>query len=109
MTYGLMLLAPNLYVYVGLFILFPLARQFVFSTFFSYTAGMFGYASFGRISGVASTLAGLVQLSMSEVVARVEEGGWPFPPGMSVAQRWHAVDLFLAALPVVGRCKLTPG
>jgi hypothetical protein len=51
MAYGLMLLCPNVYVYFAMFVIFPLARQFVFSTFFSYTAGMFGYASFGRISG----------------------------------------------------------
>ena len=41
-TYGLLLLLPNIYVYLALFVLFPLARQFVFSTFFSYTAGTFG-------------------------------------------------------------------
>ena len=42
MTYGLLLLLPSVYAYLALFVIFPLARQFVFSTFFSYTAGMFG-------------------------------------------------------------------
>uniref|UniRef100_A0A7S0XDU2 Major facilitator superfamily (MFS) profile domain-containing protein n=1 Tax=Mantoniella antarctica TaxID=81844 RepID=A0A7S0XDU2_9CHLO len=101
MTYGLMLLVPNVYVYFAIFVIFPLARQFVFSTFFSYTAGMFGYASFGRISGVASTIAGLVQLTMSEVVTRTEKGGAPFPATMSAAQRWQIVDLVLALIPAL--------
>jgi hypothetical protein len=35
---------------------YTMARQFVFSTFFSYTAGTFGYASFGRISGRGLTI-----------------------------------------------------
>lgn len=99
MTYGLMLLLPNVYVYFAMFVIFPLARQFVFSTFFSYTAGMFGYASFGRISGVASTIAGLVQLTMSELVDRTERGAAPFPAGMSAKQRWQLVDLTLAVIP----------
>ena len=101
MAYGLMLLIPNIYAYVALFVIFPLARQFVFSTFFSYTAGMFGYASFGRISGVASTIAGLVQLTMAKVVDRTERGGAPFPSDMTTSRRWQLVDLGLALVPAL--------
>ena len=61
----------------------------------------FGYASFGRISGVASTIAGLVQLTMSEVVDRTERGGAPFPAGMSPKRRWQLVDFGLAVIPAL--------
>ena len=101
MAYGLALLIPDWRAYMALFILFPLARQFVFSTFFSYTAGTFGYKSFGRISGVASTFAGLVQLAMSTLIDRVERGGAPFPPRAGAKDRWRAADLALGAVPIV--------
>jgi len=48
------------------------SRQFVFSTFFSFSANTFGYASFGRIAGVASTVAGLLQLTQTSLVQYVE-------------------------------------
>ena len=83
MVYGGLLLVPNTYAFCALFVIFPLVRQLVFSTFFSYCASVFGYGAFGRISGVASTLAGAIQLSMSPFIGVVEEGGrWPFPENM---------------------------
>jgi hypothetical protein len=53
------------------------------------------------ISGVASTIAGLVQLTMSGLVDRTERGGAPFPPGMSPKRRWQVVDLTLGVLPAL--------
>ena len=50
-VYGLLLLWPNKWAFLALFVMFPVARQFVFSTFFSFSANTFGYASFGRIAG----------------------------------------------------------
>jgi hypothetical protein len=101
MVYGGLLLVPNTYAYCALFVIFPLARQLVFSTFFSYCASVFGYGAFGRISGVASTLAGTIQLSMSPFIGVVQEGGrWPFPETMDLASRWRAADVFLGCVPV---------
>ena len=68
---------------------------------FNFVTLPFGYASFGRISGVASTIAGLVQLTMSEVVDRTERGGAPFPAGMSPKRRWQLVDFGLAVIPTL--------
>jgi MFS family permease len=102
MLYGGLLLVPNVYAYLVLFVVFPLARQLVFSTFFSYCASVFGFGAFGRISGVASTLAGTIQLSMSPFITAVEEGGRaPFPPTMSLPSRWRAADVFLGSVPAV--------
>ena len=101
MVYGGLLLVPNTYAFCALFVIFPLVRQLVFSTFFSYCASVFGYGAFGRISGVASTLAGAIQLSMSPFIGVVEEGGrWPFPENMDLASRWRAADVFLGCVPV---------
>jgi len=101
MLYGGLLLVPNVYAYLVLFVVFPLARQLVFSTFFSYCASVFGFGAFGRISGVASTLAGTIQLSMSPFITAVEEGGRaPFPPTMTLASRWRAADVFLGSFPL---------
>lgn len=101
MVYGGLLLVPNTYAFCALFVIFPLVRQLVFSTFFSYCASVFGYGAFGRISGVASTLAGTIQLSMSPFIGVVEEGGrWPFPEDMDLASRWRAADVFLGCVPV---------
>ena len=52
-------------------------------------------------SGVASTIAGLVQLTMHQLMARTEEGGWPFPAASAAMDRWRAVDLVLALTPLV--------
>ena len=46
--YGLLLLCHNEWAFIVLFVVFSIARQFVFSTFFRFSANMFGYASFGR-------------------------------------------------------------
>lgn len=93
MVYGGLLLVPNVVAFIVLFVVFPVARQFVFSTFFSFSANTFGYASFGRIAGVASTIAGLVQLTQTALVAAVEEpGSW---------LNWYRIDLIFLLLPMI--------
>ena len=96
MVYGLLLLVPNQWAFLTLFVVFPVARQFVFSTFFSFSANTFGYASFGRIAGVASTVAGLLQLSQTRLVQLVEgqqqSGGW---------LDWQRLDLIMGTVPVL--------
>ena len=74
MVYGLLMLVHNAGAFIVLFVVFPVARQFVFSTFFSFAANTFGYASFGRIAGVASTFAGLLQLMQTSLVGLVQDG-----------------------------------
>ena len=94
--YGLLLLWPNEWAFLALFIVFPVARQFVFSTFFSFSANTFGYASFGRIAGVASTVAGLLQLTQTSLVQYVESQeeskGW---------LGWANLDLIMGTVPVL--------
>lgn len=94
MVYGGLLLVHNTGAYITLFVIYPVARQFVFSTFFSFSANTFGYGSFGRIAGVASTVAGLVQLSQTKLVEQIES---PTSPDLT----WAKVDLLLFLLPVV--------
>jgi len=95
MVYGLLLLVPTQWSFLTLFVVFPVARQFVFSTFFSFSANTFGYASFGRIAGVASTVAGLCQLTQTKLVALATDPTHPY--GLS----WARVDLILGTVPIV--------
>jgi len=93
MVYGLLLLVHTPESFITLFVIFPVARQFVFSTFFSFSANTFGYASFGRIAGVASTVAGLVQLTQTSLVAiATKPGSW---------LDWQMVDLLLGSIPCI--------
>lgn len=95
MGYGLLLLVPEQWSFLILFVIFPVARQFVFSTFFSFSANTFGYASFGRIAGVASTVAGLVQLTQTKLVQIATD------PNNSLGLNWEKVDLILGTVPVL--------
>lgn len=97
-VYGLLLIWPNEWAFLCLFIVFPVARQFVFSTFFSFSANTFGYASFGRIAGVASTVAGLIQLTQTHLVQYVEAQEAMTPKGWL---GWNKLDLIMATLPSV--------
>jgi len=96
--YGLLLLWPNEWAFIALFVVFPVARQFVFSTFFSFSANTFGYASFGRIAGVASTVAGLLQLTQTTLVQFVETQEDASPKGWL---GWAHLDLIMGTVPVV--------
>jgi len=98
MVYGLLLMVHNEPTFIALFVVFPVARQFVFSTFFSFAANTFGYASFGRIAGVASTFAGLLQLSQTFLVGLVEDKF--FHPEGDAAANWSTVDLVLGTVPM---------
>jgi len=93
MVYGLLLLVPEQWAFLTLFVVFPVARQFVFSTFFSFSANTFGYASFGRIAGVASTVAGLTQLTQTKLVAYTEA------PDSKLT--WFLTDAALGLVPVL--------
>jgi len=94
--YGLLLLWPNEWAFLTLFVVFPVARQFVFSTFFSFSANTFGYASFGRIAGVASTVAGLLQLTQTLLVQYVEAQEEMTPKGWL---GWRKLDLIMGTVP----------
>eukprot|EP00291_Cryptomonas_curvata_P005519 CAMPEP_0172190146 /NCGR_PEP_ID=MMETSP1050-20130122/22944_1 /TAXON_ID=233186 /ORGANISM="Cryptomonas curvata, Strain CCAP979/52" /LENGTH=465 /DNA_ID=CAMNT_0012864973 /DNA_START=24 /DNA_END=1418 /DNA_ORIENTATION=- len=91
--YGLLLLVHVPAAYLALFVIFPVARQFVFASYFSYSANTFGYASFGRIAGVSSTFAGLAQLTQTKVVAMIKD------PNSSLS--WDKVDLWMGLTPIL--------
>ena len=91
-AYGGLFLVASVPSYVTLFVLFPVARQFCFSTFISYSAAVFGFRTFGSINGLASTIAGLVQLLQSLVVAEADD-----PDGLF---GWEAMDLAMAVIPM---------
>ena len=93
MGFGLLFLWPCRAAYFALFAIFPMSRQLAFSAFFWWAAGVFGFESFGHISSVASTLAGLAQLLQCPLVDSIT----------SPAERmtWEQVDLLLALLPAV--------
>eukprot|EP00873_Tetraselmis_striata_P039294 jgi/Tetstr1/459558/TSEL_004923.t1 len=92
-TYGGMFLIPTIPCYLFLFAIFPVARQFVFSTFISYSATTFGYRSFGVLNGLASTIAGLVQLLQNVLVAMVV--------AEDVAFTWEQMDMLMSIVPTV--------
>uniref|UniRef100_A0A061R1R6 Mfs transporter n=1 Tax=Tetraselmis sp. GSL018 TaxID=582737 RepID=A0A061R1R6_9CHLO len=92
-TYGALFLFPSLPTYLVLFVMFPVARQFVFSTFISFSATTFGYKSFGVINGTASTFAGLAQLLQNALVALVADD--------RTAWTWEAMDLLMSLVPTV--------
>jgi MFS family permease len=92
-TYGAMFLFPYIPCYLFLFAIFPVARQFVFSTFISYSATTFGYKSFGVLNGLASTIAGLVQLLQNVLVAMVVSDSVPFT--------WEEMDVLMSLVPTV--------
>ena len=91
MGLGLLFLWPCRAAYFALFAIFPMSRQLAFSAFFWWAAGVFGFESFGHISSVASTLAGLAQLLQCPLVDSIT----------SPAERisWEQVDLLLALVP----------
>lgn len=92
MAYGLAFLFRNQYVWLAAFAVFPLARQLVFSCFFGHVSARFGYASFGRLSGIASTLAGVVQLGQAPLIQAVRDNRW----GLT----WWNTDIVLGLLPL---------
>lgn len=93
MAWGLLFLTPTVPAYIAIFVIFPVARQFVYSTFFAYSVSVFGYDSFGRISGMACTLAGLTQFAQLPLIRLIKEGDTPL-------QWWH-VDIALGLLPAL--------
>lgn len=92
-TYGALFLFPSLPCYLVLFTMFPVARQFVFSTFISFSASSFGYKSFGVINGLASTFAGLAQLLQNFLVRLVADDSTPFT--------WEQMDILMSLVPTV--------
>eukprot|EP00873_Tetraselmis_striata_P011770 jgi/Tetstr1/432034/TSEL_021507.t1 len=93
MAWGLLFLTPSVPAFIAIFILFPVARQFVYSTFFAYAVSVFGYQSFGRISGMACTLAGAVQFAQVPLIGVLKTG--------SGALRWWHVNAALGAAPAL--------
>ena len=92
--YSLLLLCPSIPAFICLFLIFVMTKQFMFSVFFTYTANTFGFDAFGRIVGVASTCAGLLQLSQGLLFQYVESnertGGW---------MGWKCLDLIMGLAP----------
>eukprot|EP00993_Chasmostoma_nieuportense_P000932 NODE_1856_length_1357_cov_51.022764_g1764_i0.p1 GENE.NODE_1856_length_1357_cov_51.022764_g1764_i0~~NODE_1856_length_1357_cov_51.022764_g1764_i0.p1 ORF type:complete len:419 (+),score=96.48 NODE_1856_length_1357_cov_51.022764_g1764_i0:51-1307(+) len=62
-TYGCLLLVPHPAAFYTVFLLFPITRQLMFACFFSVSMAQFGPATFGRMQGLISTIAGTVQLT----------------------------------------------
>lgn len=92
-TYGAMFLVPTIPCYLFLFAIFPVARQFVFSTFISYSADKFGFRTFGTINGLASTIAGLVQLLQTYLVQICVDPNGAFG--------WEELDTAMATVPLL--------
>jgi len=92
-TYGALFLFPTIPAYITLFTIFPVARQFVFSTFISFSASTFGYKSFGVINGLASTFAGLAQLLQNFLVRMVVDESVPFT--------WEQMDVLMSLVPTI--------
>mmetsp|Transcript_30208 Transcript_30208/g.77559 ORF Transcript_30208/g.77559 Transcript_30208/m.77559 type:complete len:538 (-) Transcript_30208:873-2486(-) len=92
-TYGALFLWPTIPTYVLLFVDFPVARQFVFSTFISYSAEKFGFRTFGTINGLASTIAGLIQLAQTAIVSVCVDPKSAFG--------WEQLDVLMATVPMV--------
>lgn len=80
------------------FLIFPFARQLVFSTFFTYAGATFGFKTFGKLTGAISTVAGLVQLVLQQLLPDLAIGGWPGGP--SETHRWRIMDGLMTVLPV---------
>lgn len=93
MAWGLLFLVPSVPAYIAIFLLFPVARQFVYSTFFAYAVSVFGYQSFGRISGMACTLAGGLQFAQVPLVAALNQP--------DSALRWEHANAALGLAPAL--------
>ena len=92
-TYGGLFLFPSFGAYIVLFTMFPVARQFVFSTFISFSATTFGYKSFGVINGLASTFAGFAQLLQNGLVILVTDDRNSFS--------WEDMDILMSLVPTI--------
>jgi len=98
--YNLLLLTTSPPAWIASFALFPLVRQLVFSTFFSHLAGEFGHGTFGRLSGVASTCAGAVQLAQIPLLKALE--------GRGSRRCWDAANLILGLCPMALAVPVVP-
>lgn len=95
----LLMLVHQRTTFVAAFIIFPFARQLVFSAFFAYSAATFGYATFGRITGIVSTLAGVVQLLVQQLLPLAARFGWMGAPLQEI-NRWTLIDFWMCLLPL---------
>lgn len=94
-VYGLLLVAPLKESFLAAYVIFPVVRQMVFSLFFSFVSDAFGFASFGRLNGVASVMVGSLQLFQAPLIRWMSEA-----PAPDSAGRWLSVDLLFALLPL---------
>lgn len=98
MAYGLLLLLHVPSAYIACFVLFPFVRQLVFSITSVYLTAAFGYRTFGRLSGMAFTTAGMLQMLVQNLLLIYISSG---NPSAEIEQwRWYGVDLILGVLPV---------
>jgi hypothetical protein len=95
--YGILLAVPTFGTFIAAFLLLPVTRQLVFSLFFSTLSNEFGFSSFGRIMGILSTTAGVVQIVFQPVLI-----AWAMRDPNVIedheSTRWCRLDLLLAAL-----------